>query len=712
MAIPPISCVKANTQHGSTRFPDHHCRPVIKDWRCELTALSRAYNLYFVASNESIYIYEPTFPSQDVCSCHSFVIDPPISSPDLNFQIDPEDPHSITRLHLDYLGKDEILIVTCDDGDAIGYRVPEIIRAMSRERTRIPEKEIDIRDEVRVFFHLNLGRSAWGISVHREARLIAFSANTHRITVFAYALSRTAGNVPQDELAQGFPYHRETDNIVYLQAQANIPAISFDNSDKSGRWLASSSIDGNIHVWDLHSPKQPARVITIGCCVSVRNPSIKPEICGCFNRTMVPHAAWASMFVDPRACRRAGTLQEACGPGMSAASQADGSPCFWDITEKGDRYKVVRVTPLSWSSPGPTMSPDDTYDEMSLPSSADSQESDEDDTHQPATQQHPGGSQSLLTSGLDATTEEHATLNDTSPVTSDVSPTIPNPAYDFSSDEEMDEADESEEELTFLMDATGQPSLNLNLFFPPAPDPVVAPEPTRHPYCTVSTSRPLTFSSPPITHTSGPLIIVTKEEIYLFQRPLDDLYSSHPRSCTDPILFMRNPLFPAVSPTSGGTPSRGHIPHSHRHSFATQIPELGVFVVGSPAGRVGIFRMTCTTSSRSKSPMYGFRLERILPTIEHENEDSDSEGQLTIADMWGKKLVGVSVGPIQGMQDGGDEDSDEDYNDERGMEENATKARQWMRRWRLFMHYNDHTVWSYELKEKPDGIPELGDLIV
>lgn len=35
----------------------------------------------------------------------------------------------------------------------------------------------------------------------------------------------------------------------------------------SGRWLASSSIDGLTHLWDLTTPKAPPRVIALKDCV-------------------------------------------------------------------------------------------------------------------------------------------------------------------------------------------------------------------------------------------------------------------------------------------------------------------------------------------------------------------------------------------------------------------------------------------------------------
>jgi hypothetical protein len=63
-------------------------------------------------------------------------------------------------------------------------------------------------------------------------------------------------------------------------------------------------------------------------------------------------------------------------------------------------------------------------------------------------------------------------------------------------------------------------------------------------------------------------------------------------------------------------------------------------------------------------------------------------------------MVGIAVGPVQGMlnQDAGEEG--------RGM--GAGK-----RRWRLMLHFEDHTIYSYELGKYGGGeAPGLGELVV
>lgn len=107
------------------QFPDS-LPPIIKHWRCDLTALSHVYNLYFVACNEDIYIFSPSFPSQDLGEAVRILQVPSLGLPTPP-GIDTSDPHSVTRICVDYLGNTEVLLITCDDGDVVGCRVGEIV---------------------------------------------------------------------------------------------------------------------------------------------------------------------------------------------------------------------------------------------------------------------------------------------------------------------------------------------------------------------------------------------------------------------------------------------------------------------------------------------------------------------------------------------------------------------------------------------------------
>jgi hypothetical protein len=316
----------------------------VKEWRCDLTALSQLYNLYFVAYNDTIQVFQPSFPEQGIKGVPELVLHPPISAPGLRPGIDRDDPHSITRLLIDFLGHEEILLATCDDGDVVAYRVEEIQRAVEDERVS-PATNHPATRETRVFLHRNVGSSAWGLAIHREARMIAISANTHRITILAYGLTDSAEEpsetntrdreVPaSDNAAAAFSSSRRQDREITLTANHNIPAVSFDNTgnDPSGRWLFSSSIIGKTMLWDLHKPCNPARVFQMGWCADAedffRSPITVYGGCACPEH---PHSAWGAIFLNVR------SAQELPDPDDEDPLKI---PVFKDVSDQKERFTV------------------------------------------------------------------------------------------------------------------------------------------------------------------------------------------------------------------------------------------------------------------------------------------------------------------------------------------------------------------------------------
>lgn len=275
-------------------MPTPNDQPELNPWRCELTALSQVYNLYFVARENFIYIYQPGFPDQSLPKEPALILSPPVSGPNLGHYIDALNPHSINRLHVHFLGREEIVLVSCDDGDVIGYHVSAIQRLIESQSPTDGEKEVFIRP----FFHRNIGDTAWGLAVHREARLIAMSANTRKVTVVAFALTRRLSDNSEPSSTTVFgtkgphsaPSGERPHRVITLAGDTNIPTVAFDNTgcDPSGRWLISCLINGKTLLWDLREPQRPARVIQIGCCIDALNPQMAPPpYCRC---GQVPHA--------------------------------------------------------------------------------------------------------------------------------------------------------------------------------------------------------------------------------------------------------------------------------------------------------------------------------------------------------------------------------------------------------------------------------------
>lgn len=190
-------------------------------------------------------------------------------------------PHVMNRLIVDDLGNIELLVVACDDGDVIAYTIQSIHQTIEAiEAGESPATALE--RHVRPFFASNVGSSAWGLALHRNARLLAVSANTHAITVFAFALSNdgssngdsgflsadesdemideewqlyagpTKTNTERHEKARTRSFNQK---IVLKGHKANIPDVAFCNSDRDlgGNYLVSTDIEGKTIVWDIWS---------------------------------------------------------------------------------------------------------------------------------------------------------------------------------------------------------------------------------------------------------------------------------------------------------------------------------------------------------------------------------------------------------------------------------------------------------------------------
>lgn len=117
--------------------------------------------------------------------------------------------------------------------------------------------------------------------------------------------------------------------------------------------------------------------------------------------------------------------------------------------------------------------------------------------------------------------------------------------------------------------------------------------------------------------------------------------------------------------------SIGHQIHFERLIFQTLIVELSLVIVGSQIGRVALISLTRPEDSFSHhGPVTMFRVDQILPTKTHE----------TMGFRPSVPLLGLAVSPLQGQQ---------------------MKER---RRWRLIMHYYDHSILSYELSREGDDL--------
>ena len=162
--------------------------PQIAKWRLNVTALSQVYNLYFVAYRNQIHISRtrscvtntlPAFPD--------LILKPRASAMSYRIGggIDQDFPHQVNHLIVGHLGAEEILLLAFDDGDVIAYYTKNIEDALvQRDR-----EEGGVVKSVEPFFHENVGKSAWGLAIHKKSRLVAVGTNNHNVAVFIFALT-------------------------------------------------------------------------------------------------------------------------------------------------------------------------------------------------------------------------------------------------------------------------------------------------------------------------------------------------------------------------------------------------------------------------------------------------------------------------------------------------------------------------------------------
>ncbi|KAL4995870.1 hypothetical protein BDV10DRAFT_173784 [Aspergillus recurvatus] len=327
-----------NVEKGSERYPlaDDIYPPRASSWRCNLTALSQRRNLLFVACGHQIYVWEPAGASQTLGSKPEMIITPVMKESQAAGYIRPTSPHEINSILVDDLGREEVLLLATDSGNVCGYRVEAIYsslkRAVGNEKARpLGGSEVD------PFFIEYVGASAWGLAIHKFARLIAISANTGYVTVFAFALVtpgsdngddsfcqlekaddateysqtwlhiRTEGQFRQ--LQQLMPEKHRTRNIklTYRGHFTNIPSVGFLNTDfdPNGTWMVSTDIYNRTIVWNVWESLGPFNEYHLNNVAPWSIPEDAYLDDG--------DRGWSVIALDPRSFHFVKSEEEACG---------------------------------------------------------------------------------------------------------------------------------------------------------------------------------------------------------------------------------------------------------------------------------------------------------------------------------------------------------------------------------------------------------------
>ncbi|XRM44710.1 hypothetical protein ABZX51_007824 [Aspergillus tubingensis] len=346
-----------NVEKGSKRYcsADDTFPPQTATWRNNLMALSQRRNLLFVACSHQIYVWEPSGSFQTLGNKPEMIITPVMKVPHASGYIAPASPHAINNLLVDDLGRDEVLLLVTDSGNVCGYRVEAIFSALKRAAENKEERPLD-GSQVDPFFVEFVQASAWGLAIHKFARLIAVSANTGLITVFAFALvnptseSSSSSYHPDEDddmidygqtwlevrtkdqfnqLRHLMPARHRARNVklTYTGHYANIPCVDFLNCDldPNGNWMVSTDIDNRLLVWRVWDSLGPFNVNHFN------DVSFKffPETLRSDER------GWSVIALDPRTFHRVKSTEEACGG--PPIRRAKNGRTVYDLTRANSR---------------------------------------------------------------------------------------------------------------------------------------------------------------------------------------------------------------------------------------------------------------------------------------------------------------------------------------------------------------------------------------
>ncbi|KAI9669844.1 MAG: hypothetical protein M1817_004585 [Caeruleum heppii] len=669
----PVTPQVVGVQAGKDRF-SRHPPPKFARWRNNLTALSQVQNLYFVAYLDKLHVYQPRFPAQAVTAEPALILSLPRSKPGLTGYIDPRHPHAVNTLLLDDLGKEEIVVCACDDGDVVAYHT----RAISDAIRRMADGDVSpIADcgAVKAFFNENVGKSAWGVAIHSAARMLAVSSNTHLITVFTFALSQPEPDPRSDAFGEDCVPHRGTREIHDWAAisphpdirrsrtrnvritlsghRENIPNIAFYNSRRYSdhQYLASTDISGALVIWDVWERRAERRIAF--------NAEIRSALV--HNQPQPPHWAvsergWGVSCLDLSAFKVASCVPEVFGcEGYPQRNKTEhGNP--WDIT-----CSVRQVADSSSEHPAFATH----NDAATLPVSVDQ-------VDVPMLEDFLEGES---VDGDDSEDEMNGTLGDQFLAEYELA------AGTIDEDETGEQTDTVNATSTMVGTQTLWESYHND-----SPEVMAAHSPGTPPSIasavTVATEPELNMASTTKTEESPKPFSGLFENFAILHS--SDKHIRILDTCSfEPVVLCRRPLEQAI-PFSVSI----HLRQFERMNMLVPIPELGIVVVASQQGRAAILSLT----RPRKTSLTTFRIDAIIPYASQEQEGHRPK----------MPLLGIAAGPIQGREKISDPDNVHGLASRRNRRQTWQKVER-QRRYRLMMTYYDGSVLSYEIGREVSG---------
>ena len=696
-----------SVETGRERFfkDDYYHGPPLAAWRCNLTALSQRYNLYFIATREGVAVYQPEFPFQKLHQKPKLNIPPTLANLAAAGYIDEWRPHGINHLMVGDLGSEEILLVATDSGNVAAYHTRAIEEAINKDPYKFSEKGRSDIVGLRAFFSQWVHESAWGLAIHRQGRMVAVSANkphhvaardpSAKITVFAFALTSPSTDNEEDfeepglntsgELQDWYDWDPDGSNGETPQRDRNfritlggdsghinnIPSVSFINSqeDPDGSWLLSTDITGVMKLWRIW---RGACHDSYDCEGTHLGIAIRRQ----------RDAGWIVAALDPASFRPALSMDQFCGYHRPrSAPQYKGHP-----NESYDITNIVRLKTPGRSQKHPSMGEDSEDDDPPEEEEAIEQWTDEeieepdrkrdlilglDSLRLPAGEDScPPLSQTVaipermnaqvvdtMLSSIEATVTGTATPHDgleNNFITLD-------PVDDDSDSDEVEDQFDSEEEdestssgspasHTSMSSTTQRTSVEVE----PSPRVPTSPEPsgnsTRDPLKKLLKPSPATSKrqrDEPFSTNDIQIPTITALQCSQF----------HVRMLNIP--KARSPHFFCANILTQDLPEameRSNYAHLARLSMMQQIPELGIVIIASQLGRCAV----CTLTKNVRNNAMGLRVDWILPTRRQERA----------GDRPSHPLLGIAVAPVQGRTFG-----NRDYEDTGGQDEEQQWAR-------------------------------------